>query len=428
MSVIWSEEGKATRAQQLLGGARMKRMTLLLWLGVLFSLSHAQLSEPEEGGEEEEVVLFTTPTTKMAAATSDFGYNLFRQLALRDPPTSFLLSPITISAALTQLSMGASPEAEKQMYRVLRYHNLQDSQLHDTLRDLLSSVRAPGKGLSAASRVYLERKMRLKLEYLNVVERQYGVRPKALTGGARDLREINDWVKQQTGTKVDRFLSSALPRNAGVVPVGAAFFKGQWVTRFSQSGKMENFQVDGDPATQVPMMQQDRYPIKLGLDTDLGCTIAQVHMQGDLSMVFFLPDGVTKNMTLIEESLTAEFVQDLSNTLHPVQVDLALPILKLGYSANVLPLLSDMGLSEWLAQTNLEKITAQAAKVSGVHHKVVMETAPEGSQYATSAHPSDGQLLPLTFHVNRPFIFLVRDEPSGALLLIGKVLNPRDLA
>lgn len=67
--------------------------------------------------------------------------------------------------------------------------------------------------------------MRLKLDYLNSVEKQYGVRPKALTGGSRDLKEINDWVKQQTGTKVDHFLSS-LPRNPGVVPVGAAYFKG----------------------------------------------------------------------------------------------------------------------------------------------------------------------------------------------------------
>ncbi|XP_036380539.1 pigment epithelium-derived factor [Megalops cyprinoides] len=405
----------------------MQRTSLLLCLGVLFSLSHAQ-SDPEEGGAEEQVELFTTPTTKMAAATSDFGYNLFRQLAARDPKASVLLSPISISAALTQVSMGASSQAEKQLYRVLRYHALTDTQLHDTLRDLLSAVRAPGKGLNSAARVYLERKLRLKLEYLNAVEKQFGVRPKALTGSSRDLKEINDWVKQQTGSKVDRFLTSALPRNAGVVPLGAAYFKGQWVTRFSQTGKMKDFKLDGAAPVRIPMMQQERYPVKLGIDPDLGCTIAQVRMQGDISMVFFLPDEVTQNMTLIEESLTAEFVQDLSNMLHPVQVDLAIPVLKLSYSTNLLPLLSNMGLSEWLAKTDLVKITSQEAKVSSLHHKAVMETAPDGSQSPSSTPPSNGQSLALTFHVDRPFLFLVRDEPSGALLFIGKVLNPRDLS
>lgn len=58
------------------------------------------------GGEEEAVELFTTPRAKMAAATSDFGYNLFRALAGRDPKTNVFLAPISISAVLTQLSMG----------------------------------------------------------------------------------------------------------------------------------------------------------------------------------------------------------------------------------------------------------------------------------------------------------------------------------
>ena len=50
--------------------------------------------------------LFTTPATKMGAATSDFGYNLFRALASREASTNVFLSPISVSAALTQLSLG----------------------------------------------------------------------------------------------------------------------------------------------------------------------------------------------------------------------------------------------------------------------------------------------------------------------------------
>ncbi|KAL4608446.1 pigment epithelium-derived factor [Arapaima gigas] len=407
----------------------MQRLTLLLCIVWLIPCSLAQLPDPEQGDGEEEVAvdLFTTPATKLAAATSDFGYNLFRQLAGQDPKASVLLAPISISAALTQLSMGASTSAEKQLYRVLRYHALQDPQLHDRLRDLLASLHTSSKGLSSAARICLERKLRLKLDYLNAVEKQYGVRPKALMGGARDLKEINEWVRQQTGGKVDRFFRAALPRGAGAMPLGAAYFKGRWLTRFSQSGIMQDFQVDGAAPVKTAMMQQERYPIKLGNDPDLGCTVAQVQMDGDVSMIFFLPDEVTQNMTLIEEALTAEFVQDLSMTLHPVQADLVLPVLKLSYAADLLPLLSDMGLSDWLTQTDLEKISNQAVKVSSVHHKVVMETAPEGSQYPSSA-PVSGQQLAQPFRVDRPFLFLVRDETSGALLLIGKVLNPRDLA
>lgn len=66
-------------------------------------------------------------------------------------------------------------------------------------------------------------------------------------------------------------------------------------------------------------------------------------MENGVSMYIFLPDDVTKNLTLIEEALTAEFVQDLANTLHSVHVQLTLPELKLGYSTDLMGPLSDMG-------------------------------------------------------------------------------------
>lgn len=56
--------------------------------------------------EEDHVELFTTTQTKLGAATSDFGYNLFRALANREPAANIFLAPISVSAALTQLSLG----------------------------------------------------------------------------------------------------------------------------------------------------------------------------------------------------------------------------------------------------------------------------------------------------------------------------------
>nr|XP_040038493.1 pigment epithelium-derived factor [Gasterosteus aculeatus aculeatus] len=401
----------------------MKRSTFLLLLAVALSACRAQ---PDAGGEEaagedEHVELFTTPAAKMAAATSNFGYNLFRAMASRDAGANVFLAPISVSAALTQLSMGGSEQAQRQLFRALRYHSLQDPQLHNTLKDLLVSVRTPGKGLSTAARIYMARR-RVKQDFLSLVEQQYGVRPKVLQGGNKDVKEINDWVARETSGKVQRLLEKPLPSNSGVNLVSAAYFKGKWVTRFGQSGAMENFQVDGGAPVRVPMMQQDNYPVKIGVDSDLSCTIAQIPMQDGVSMFVFLPDDVTSNTTLLEESLTAEFVQDLSMTLHPAQVSLSLPDLKLSYSTDLLPLLGDLGLSEWLANTDLGKISNQRLKLSSVKHKVVMETAPEGNKY-----PGAASVTHLSYRVDRPFLYLIRDEGSGAVLFIGRVVNPKDL-
>lgn len=80
-------------------------------------------------------------------------------------------------------------------------------------------------------------------------------------------------------------------------------------------------------------------------------------MQKDVSMFVFLPEEVTTNTTLLEESLTAEFVQDLSMALQPAQVSLTLPVLRLSYSTDLLPLLGDLGESESVSRTRIKLLT-----------------------------------------------------------------------
>lgn len=70
--------------------------------------------------------------------------------------------------------------------------------------------------------------LRLKPDFLTLVEQQYGVRPKALMGGTKDMADVNDWVAQQTGRKVQRLLTKPFARNPNPVvnTVSAAYFKG----------------------------------------------------------------------------------------------------------------------------------------------------------------------------------------------------------
>ncbi|XP_061558443.1 pigment epithelium-derived factor [Phycodurus eques] len=406
----------------------MKWTTSLLLLGlVVLVVVQAQTEDEPAGSEDEQaehVELFTTPTTKMAAATSDFGYNLFRALASHrsNADANVFLAPISVSAVLTQLAMGASEHAQRQLFRALRYHTLQDPQLHNTLRDLLTSIKTGHKGLSAAARIYLARRLRLKQDFFTVVEQQYGIRPKALQGGSRDTNDINVWVATETGNKVQRLLAKPLPRKPGVNAVAGAYFKGKWVTAF-QPQSLQNFQQEGKAPVRVPMLEQNNYPIKMGMDSDLSCTIAQILLENQVSMFVFLPQEVTSNLTALEDTLTAEFVQDLSSTLHATHVTLTMPVLKFSYATDLMTLLPDVGLTDWLANQDLEKIAAQPARLVTINHKVVMETGAEGDQSA----PATSATSHLTYRVDRPFLFLIRDEASGALLFIGRVIKPKDL-
>lgn len=94
------------------------------------------------------------------------------------------------------------------------------------------------------------------------------------------------------------------------------------------------------------------------------------------------------------------------------------------FSSAISAILPFAGLSDWLADTGLEKISAQAAKLNSLSHKVVMEMAPEGTQYPSAAAAAPAHL---SYRVDRPFLYLIRDETTGALLFIGRVVNPSGL-
>lgn len=89
---------------------------------------------------------------------------LVENINLKVMPTSVSLMNKTVVSEVCDLNtsrpvpLGGSEHAQRQLYRALRYHTLQDPQLHNTLKDMLASVRTAGKGLSTAARLYLARR------------------------------------------------------------------------------------------------------------------------------------------------------------------------------------------------------------------------------------------------------------------------------
>lgn len=75
---------------------------------------------------------------------------------------------------------------------------------------------------------------------------------------------------------------------------------------------------------------------------------------------------------------------------------------------------------------DFSKITGKPIKLTQVEHRAGFEWNEDGA----GATPSPGlQPAHLTFlldyHLNQPFIFVLRDTDTGALLFIGKILDPR---
>ncbi|XP_006863295.1 PREDICTED: pigment epithelium-derived factor [Chrysochloris asiatica] len=416
----------------------MQALVLLLWIGALLGHGSSQNSAGslEEGSPapdttgipvEEEDPFFKVPVNKLAAAISNFGYDLYRVRSSMSPAANVLLSPLSVATALSALSLGAEHRTESTIHRALYYDLISNPDIHGTYKELLATVTAPQKNLKSASRIIFERKLRIKSSFVAPLEKSYGTRPRILTGNSRlDFQEINNWVQAQMKGKIARS-TRELPSGISIFLLGVAYFKGQWVTKFDpRKTSLADFHLDEERTVRVPMMSDPKATVRYGLDSDLNCKIVQLPLTGSMSIIFFLPQKVTQNLTMIEESLTSEFIHDIDQELKTVQAVLTIPKLKLSYEGEVTKSLQEMKLQSLFESPDFSKITGKSIKLTQVEHRASFEWNEDGAGTAPSPALQPARLtFPLDYHLNQPFIFVLRDTDTGALLFIGKILDPR---
>ncbi|NXA35398.1 PEDF factor, partial [Eudromia elegans] len=451
----------------------MQIPVILLFLGLLFVPSRSQnsvagqgSSAPADGGNagevEEEDPFYKSPVNKLAAAVSNFGYDLYRQQSSRTATANVLLSPFSLATALSGLSLGeslplslhavgsqrpllrlswllagAGERTEDVISRALFYDLLNKAEVHNTYKDLLTSVSAPEKGLRSASRIILEKKLRMKAGFHSQLEKSYKMRLRTLSGNSQlDLQEINNWVRQQTKGRIMRFMKE-MPSDVSILLAGAAYFKdplfgfliGTWGTKFdTKKTALKDFHLDEDRTVKVSMMSDPKAILRYGFDSELNCKIAQLPLTGGVSAMFFLPTKVTQNMTLIEESLTSEFVHDVDKELKTVHAVLSLPKLRMNYEEALGNTLKETRLQSLFTTPDFTKISSKPIKLSHVQHKAILELSEDGARSTPNPGANAARLtFPIEYHVDRPFILVLRDDTTGTLLFIGKILDPRSI-
>ncbi|XP_068126175.1 pigment epithelium-derived factor [Hyperolius riggenbachi] len=406
-------------------------LAFLLAVTILSFASSQDAAEEDPTGraEEEEDPFYKTPVNRLASSASNFGYDLYRTEANKNPTSNIFMSPLTLASALSAVSLGAGQRTESLIQRNLYYDLLNDPEVHATYKELLASLSGQDKGVKTASRVVLERRLRLRQEFVSQMEKFYGYKPRVLSGNTRlDLSEANDFVQKRTDGKLVKAFKE-VPSGVSVLLLGAAYFKGQWVHKFNPRETIQReFHTDEQTSVSIPMMTVGSIPVRYGLDTDFNCRIAQLQLTGGVSIMFFLPLTVTQNLTLIEEGLTSEFVHDIDRALQSVIVKLSIPKLKVEYNAEQSSLLKDTKLQPLFSTPDFSKISSKSLKLTHALHKVVLELNEDGRDEAPKVDPRQINHIPLEYHLDRPFLFVIRADDNGALLFIGKVMNPKGLS
>ena len=366
----------------------------------------------------------------LTAAYNSSGQELF--LTLAEKPGNIVLSPYSIGAAMAMALAGARGENEVEMARVLGLQ-LSPNQVNAANATILANLNAASSAsfqLLVANAVMLAKKGDAISEaYVATLRANYAAE---VFRGA-DLATVNGWVKEKTKGKIDSILDQIDPSTA-LILLDAVYFKAAWQTPFNTKATQdETFRlVSGE--TEVPMMHIHG---AFALAERPGYRAVRLPYAGErIGMVVMLPDA---DVASLVQRLDGAEMQSLIAALHSSdrEVDISLPRFHASYGANLVETFTALGMHRAFdpSAADFSGMTGKPPSqlplaIDQVVHRAVIDVAEQGTEaaavtgvtvVATAMAPRPSE----TFRVDRPFLFAIVDDNTGAILFEGRIVDPR---
>ncbi len=375
---------------------------------------------------------------ELVAGNNAFAFDLYQ--AIRGSDGNLFYSPYSISLALAMTYAGARGETESQMADTLRF-TLPQARLHPAFNALDTTLASRGEGargkdgegfkLAIANSIWGQAGYTFLDTFLDTLAENYGAGLRLLDfakapEGAR--KTINDWVSEQTEERIrDLLPPDSITDLTRLVLTNAIYFNAAWRMPFDESMTRDGVfhLLDGGKVT-VPMMSQMEF---FGYAQGDGYQAVELlYNGGELSMVILLPDA--GRFADFEAPLDADTLAAIVGNLAQANVLLTMPKFRYDARLDLAGTLSKMGMPEAFGMS--ADFSGMDGKkdlfISGVFHKAFVSVDEAGTEAAAAtavvmtlkAAPG----LPVEVTVDRPFIFLIRDIETGAILFVGRVLNP----
>ncbi|MDR1039671.1 MAG: serpin family protein [Deltaproteobacteria bacterium] len=368
-----------------------------------------------------------------ASGSTAFGLDLYRSLSGRDG--NLFMSPLSVSGVLAMAYAGAAGETASAFEGALRIPFKGEALLRSWkgLEDSLDAAAGDGSELSIAGSLWPDGSTGLRRRFLRSVERNFGAKviPQDFAGGGDAPREaINDWASRETGGKVNDLIPLPLPPDTRLVLANAVYFKGGWLETFdAKETRAGRFRTPAKRVNADFMRRTGPYGY---LEDDLGQALEIPYMGRRLSMYVLLPKSGSGGLAALEASLSGDALNARLEGMGMERVEVSLPRFSFGWGTESLrEALAGLGLAPAFGgDADFSGMTGdKSLKISDVLHRAFVEVTEEGTEAAAASAAVMTRALPAfapprVFNADRPFVFLIRDRDTGAILFVGRLSDP----
>ncbi len=374
-----------------------------------------------------------TPQTSQDVVTGNnrFAIELYSQFDKVEDGNMFF-SPYSISTALAMTYEGARGQTATEMLSVFHFPQ-DDTARRSGFAKLYNLLNPAGKPyvLSTANALWAQTGLTFLQDYFDTVLDYYGGKVTNLDF-ARDTENsrvtINRWVENQTNNRIkDLIPRGVIDPTTSLVLTNAIYFKGLWSLQFN-----ETLTEDADfraPAgvVKTPTMRMHKKVFNFSQD-DRMQAVELPYKGRDLSMLILLPKG--DDLSAIKQELSPEKLSELRGGLSEKEIDIYLPKFKLETKYFMGRDLIAMGMP-----TAFDAMSADFSGMTGgkdlfigdVIHQAFVEVNEEGTEAAAATAvvmKTVAYTEPLIFRADHPFIFIIQEKSTGAVLFMGRVSDP----
>ena len=374
-----------------------------------------------------------------------FAIDLFQKLATKERNLCF--SPHSLSVLFAMLYAGARGNTASQIAQTLHFHADQKA-LHSQIADIHQQLIAGSKQgfyeLRIGNRIWSQVGYPLQRAFLETVATHYqsGVEQTDFSQSQETCEVMNRWIEKQTGGLIKNLVNQGMfSATSRAIPTSAIYFKGMWVDPFwKKATRDEDFWVSPQRMVRTPMMQRQLdVPYAEHSDVqmlELPYRHLEDRAQPAMSMFVLLPR-------------TRGELENISNRLHPRQLERWLHGLKSQTVKIFLPkfriesLCAPRNALEALGMVNaFDPLTADFSGMAQTEEpywiekllqKAYINVDEEGTEAAAVSMSTfftcmtRGKRPPIpVFRADHPFLFLIRHNPSGCIVFIGKVNDPQE--
>lgn len=367
---------------------------------------------------------------KVTDASNQFGFRLLQKIPASSEVNLFF-SPYSVSTALAMAYVGARADTQQELHESLGYSSVGLTPDHVPTAHAQHThvLRAPSNStLRVANAAVIQERYNVLTEYLDLLTQSFAAEvSKANLADEQSRKNINTWVKNSTGGKIEDLLTEPLPPNTKMVLLNAIYFKGLWDTPFDASfTSSAPFYNGGTEEVTVDMMRNEvRVPYAYHEATD--ADVADLPYAGlDYSMTIVLPRDHS-GAEALRQRLSWPVFQNMLSHLQQQRLTLALPRFKLEGAYKLKQPISQLGAKKMFdeRQADLSGITgSRDLFVHDVIHKAVVEVNEEGSEAAGASgvvFVTKSLSTSTRFIVDHPFLFFIRNTKTGDVFFAGQV-------